>query len=159
MLTDQISLFIKNVLPVLSIIFIGVLAAILLTRLIVNIWLHLAMKKYQKIVKNIQDKKQKFEKVLPKTDEALFIKKEVTRELVERIPSKDQEQQNTELAETKIVDIVKPMGFWTSMILGQKLTYLVSSAQLMNQNSKRGFWVSMVEAQEQAAGRQKGRSL
>lgn len=52
---------------------------------------------------------------------------------------------------------MKPVGFWTSMILGQKLTYLVSSAKLMNKNRKKGFWSSMVEAQERAAGREKGR--
>jgi hypothetical protein len=29
----------------------------------------------------------------------------------------------------------------------------------MNKNSNKGFWVSMVEAQERAQGREKGRSL
>lgn len=76
----------------------------------------------------------------------------------ELIPSEQQQKEKAELAETKIVDIVKPVGFWTSVILGQKLTYLIQSAQIINKRANRGFWVSMVEAQEQAAGRQHGRT-
>ena len=74
------------------------------------------------------------------------------------MPSKQQEQEGKELKEVTIVDIVKPVGFWTSMILGKKLTYLVSSAKLMNENRSKGFWVSMVEAQERAQGRERGKS-
>lgn len=76
----------------------------------------------------------------------------------ELIPSEQQQKEKAELAEVKIVDVVKPIGFWTSMILGQKLTYLIQSAQIINKRANRGFWVSMVEAQEQAAGRQHGRT-
>lgn len=66
--------------------------------------------------------------------------------------------QQEELEETQIVDIVKPIGFWTSMILGQKLTYLIKSAQIIqNRDNKKGFWVSMIEAKDRAAGRQQGR--
>ena len=76
----------------------------------------------------------------------------------ELIASEQQQKEKAELTETKIVDIVKPIGFWTSMILGQKLTYLIQSAQVINKRANRGFWVSMVEAQERAAGRQHGRT-
>lgn len=76
----------------------------------------------------------------------------------ELIASEEQQKEKAELAESKIVDIVKPIGFWTSMILGQKLTYLIQSAQVINKRANRGFWVSMVEAQEQVAGKQHGRT-
>jgi hypothetical protein len=157
---NQLFIFLKTVFPMLLGIFVAVLISILLIRIILRILLLFAHKKYKNIVEKIQAKRViKAEKVLPKEDEALFIKKESPRELVEVIKSKEQEQESHELSEVKIVDLVKPVGFWTSMILGQKLTYLVSSAKLMNQNSDKGFWVSMVEAQERAQGRQKGRSL
>jgi hypothetical protein len=57
----------------------------------------------------------------------------------------------------EIVDFVKPVGFWTSMILGQKLTYLIQSANVLNKRGNKGFWVSMIEAKDRAAGRQHGR--
>jgi|TARA_Y100000389_G_C17469268_1_gene528737 hypothetical protein len=88
-----------------------------------------------------------------KLDEDLYRDKE--KERSSKI-SKSDEIEN-KIDEVEIVDIVKPVGFWTSMILGQKLTYLVSSAKLMNQNRKKGFWASMVEAQGRAQGREKGR--
>jgi hypothetical protein len=159
-MSHQLIIFLKTVFPVLLGIFVAVLISILLIRIVLKILLLFARKKYQNIVQKIQSKRAiKAEKVLPKEDSEKFIKKEEFRELVEVIKSKEQEAQSEELAEVKIVDLVKPVGFWTSMILGQKLTYLVSSAKLMNDNSKKGFWVSMVEAQEQAQGRQKGRSI
>jgi len=160
MLPSKIIIFFKSILPLLLVIFAVVLISILLARIIVVILFHFAKKKYHNIIKKIKNRKViKAAKVLPKADEDLFRKKELPRELVERIPSINQKQENQELEEVKIVDIVKPVGFWTSMILGQKLTYLVSSAKIMNKNSKKGFWISMVEAQERAQGRQKGRSL
>lgn len=156
----QLVIFFKTVLPVLLIIFVIALISIILIRIILGILLLFARKKYQNLVKKIQSKRAvKAEKILPKEEDERFIQKENPRELVEKIISKEQEEEAQELSEVKIVDIVKPVGFWTSVILGQKLTYLVSSAKLMNDNSNKGFWVSMVEAQERAQGRQKGRGL
>ena len=159
-------IFLKTVFPILLGIFIAVLISIFLIRIILKILLLFAHQKYQNIVQKIQSKKAiKAEKVIPKEDSELFIAKEdlnplsPKKTIVEKIISDREERETQELSETKIVDIVKPVGFWTSMILGQKLTYLVSSAKLMNDNSNKGFWISMVEAQEKAQGRQKGRGL
>jgi hypothetical protein len=163
---NQLFIFLKTVFPILLGIFIAVLISIFLIRIILKILLLFAHQKYQNIVQKIQSKKAiKAKKVMPKEDSELFIDKEDLRPpspkktVVEKIISEREERETRELSETKIVDIVKPIGFWTSMILGQKLTYLVSSAKLMNDNSNKGFWISMVEAQERAQGRQKGRSL
>jgi len=160
MLWSGFSAFLYDVLPTLAVIFLAVLAAIFLIRIILAILLHFARKKYQKIVRIIKSKKTiKAQKVLPKNDEELFRKKQKPGKLVEKMPSQTQEAEEEADLDTQIVDIVKPVGFWTSMMLGQKMTYLISSAKLMNKNSHKGFWVSMVEAQEKAQGRQKGRSL
>ncbi len=75
----------------------------------------------------------------------------------ELIASQEQELDRQELSEVKIVDIVKPVGFWTSVILGQKMTYLIQSAKIINNRSKQGFWVSMIEAKEREAGKQHSR--
>ncbi|MFT5703276.1 MAG: hypothetical protein ACJAZX_000448 [Rickettsiales bacterium] len=158
----QLSNFLNEILPIFVAIFIAVFLSILLFRIIFKIFLIFARKKYQNLLNIIESKKPiKAEKVLPKEDSEKFVQKEGERELVEKIISKEQEidDEEAQLGESKIVDLVKPVGFWTSMVLGQKLTYLVSSAKLMNENSDKGFWVSMVEAQGRAQGRQKGRGV
>ena len=43
------------------------------------------------------------------------------------------------------------------MILGQKLTYLIQSAHIINKRGKQGFWVSMIEAKERQHGKQHSR--
>ena len=75
----------------------------------------------------------------------------------EIIASEEMERDRQELNDINIVDIVKPVGFWTSMILGQKLTYLIQSAQILNKRGDKGFWASMIEAKERVAGRQHSR--
>jgi hypothetical protein len=144
--------------PILITIFVVVLASIMLTRIVVRVSLIFARRKYQDLLEIIESAKHpKSKKVIPKEDSEKFIDKEKQREIVEKIVSQEQIDEDRELKETKIVDFVKPVGFWTSMILGQKLTYLVSSAKIMSNNNDKGFWESMVEAQERAQGRQKGR--
>ncbi len=93
----------------------------------------------------------------PKEDQELFIKKDDLKKShsYEKLPSV--QQQKSEIDEVKIVDIVKPVGKWTAAILGRELSYLVNSARIMNQKSNKGFWVSMIEAQQMAAGRQRSR--
>ena len=75
----------------------------------------------------------------------------------ELIESAEQRIAKEELNKVEIVDFVKPVGFWTSMILGQKLTYLIKSAQSLNKRGDKGFWASMIEAKEREAGRQHSR--
>lgn len=170
-------LFLEKALPVLLVIFLVVFVSILLLRLVLFFLLNNAYKKYQILKNKAKEKfKYKLNKHFDKEDEELLraleglpkahsaVKAQMrtnqqesgSYELVE---SEQQEVDRKEMAEVKIVDIVKPVGFWTSMILGQKLTYLVSAAQIINKRSQRGFWVSMVEAKERAAGKERGRSL
>jgi hypothetical protein len=157
-----IAYILKNILPVLAVIFFSVVIIILVLRIVLAILLHFNHQIYLARKEKQFQKFQKREKATKKADEARFIKKQTelqAKKQYEKITSQDQERENEELNDVKIVDIVKPVGFWTSMILGQKLTYLVSSAKLMNQNKKDGFWTSMVKANERAAGRQRGRGL
>lgn len=61
--------------------------------------------------------------------------------------------------EEKIVGIAKPIGFWTSLVLGDQLSQILGRASALNSRSHKGFWVSMLEAQARGLGRQKGRSF
>jgi len=153
-----VSNFIHNALPVIVILTVFIFFLILLIRLIIRILLYFAVKNYRAIMG--KKKKKKLPKLkknyIKEEDEKFREKKEFTKpKNYQIIPTK---QQRPEIERPEIVDIVKPVGFWTSMVLGQKLTYLVSSAKLMNQSdATKGFWTSMVEAQARAQGRERGR--
>jgi biopolymer transport protein ExbB/TolQ len=163
--------------PVLTsaIIFVVALLLILLARLIFYFLLNQALKRYRflkrAITKNINSKKD----FLKEEDELKLVKDEIPRAhsavkaeikargnsgqdgSYELMESAERQVDKEELNQMKIVDIVKPVGFWTSMILGQKLTYLIQSAQVINKRDKQGFWVSMIEAKEREAGKQHSR--
>lgn len=158
--------------PLLLVIFISVLLLILLTRVIFAILIHFAKLKYQKLKQTASNFKRDIKKYNKAEDELLRKLDEIPRahsetragkigkpqtNSFEMIPSEEQQLEKEEMNKVSIVDIVKPIGFWTSMILGQKLTYLIQSAQIINKRGKQGFWVSMIEAQEQAQGREHGR--
>lgn len=165
----------QEALPTLITIFIAVFFAILLIRIGVTILFHFAMKKYAHLKEKNPFKKKdpkKYEKEedellrqIPKAHSATraanlakLRQSQNDNENYELVASQEQQKEREEMNEVKIVDMVKPVGFWSSMILGQKLSYLIQSAQTINKRGKQGFWVSMIEAQEQAAGRQHGRT-
>ena len=161
--------------PILAI-FLVVLFFIILARIVFALLINIAKMVYGGSIKTAEFLKNDLKKFVKEDEELLRKLDEIpkahsavragkigkpaqsTDQSYELIPSEQQQKEKAELAETKIVDIVKPIGFWTSMILGQKLTYLIQSAQIINKRANRGFWVSMVEAQEQAAGREHGRT-
>lgn len=168
----------EKALPILVAIFFAVFFLIILIRLVLSFLLYQALKRYQAL-KEVNKKFFSSNKKFIKEDEELMRKKseiprahsEVKAEIMARknaqgnavsnnyelMVSDEQERDKQEMSEIKIVDIVKPVGFWTSMILGQKMTYLIQSAQTINKRSHQGFWVSMIEAKEREAGKQHSR--
>lgn len=172
---EAITLFIKEILPILVGIFLVVFVSILLTRLILLFLIQRAYDRYQIFKKAVKKKINRKSKIDKEDEELMRAKDELLKShsatkaaakaksgenrSYELMSSMSQEEERKEVEEVKIVDLVKPVGFWTSMILGQKLTYLVSAAQIINKRSKQGFWVSMIEAKERAAGRERGRGL
>jgi hypothetical protein len=157
-------------LPTLALIFVAVFIAILVLRFVLTILLNRSYENYLKIKKSSKETVAKWKKNYVKEDEVLAITKEIPKAnsqvkaenrakagqsgSYELMPSNEQ---NQDLGQSEIVDFVKPIGFFTSMILGQKLTYLIQSAQVLNKRGNKGFWVSMIEAKDRAAGRQHGR--
>ncbi len=165
----------SNALITIGIIFLAIVTLIFLTRIVFSILLHFAKKKYAHLKDSILKKKkgpdykkEEDERLrhIPKAHSAVRAEnlakarmaQQEGNDSYELAPSEEQLKDRQGMNEVKIVDTVKPVGFWTSMILGQKLSYLVKSAQIINKRGKQGFWVSMIEAQEQAAGRQHGRT-
>jgi hypothetical protein len=168
----------EKALPMLGIIFLVVFSIILLARLILTFLLNNAVKHYhnlknsdkffkkndQKFIKEEEEKlreKKEFKEV-PRAHSAMMAEMKAKENKqqsgsYELIPSEQQELDREQLNEINIVDIVKPIGFWTSMILGQKLTYLIQAANIIKERDKKGFWVSMIEAKDRAAGKQRGR--
>lgn len=168
----------EKALPILLIIFITVFGLIIIFRLIFIFLINQAYKKYQNLKKLSQKHLTSKKKNFVKTEEELFRqkfdiprahsqikaearlkKKQAESGSYELLVSAEQRQEQEERNKLNIVDIVKPIGFWTAMILGQKLTYLIQSAQVINKRSQKGFWVSMIEAKDRMAGRQHGRGL
>ena len=58
---------------------------------------------------------------------------------------------------TKIVGVVKPIGKWTELILGQKVSYLMQQAQQLKEQGDNGYWVNMMNAHDQRKGKGQGR--
>jgi hypothetical protein len=89
-------------------------------------------------------KKPKTQKKLLKTDEELFIAKEkiisnTERKKLER--QKKQENQEDQEEQEKIVGIVKPQGYWTNRIFGERFSTILA----MSKQNKTGFWTTLVE--------------
>ena len=155
-----------------AMIFLAFFFLIILTRMFFFFALNQAYKNYKKLKKNLPAVLKPKEKFVAKEEDELRRKREIPRAhsavkaegknqsqgSYEIIPSADQEENRQEMSKVEIVDFVKPIGFWTSMILGQKLTYLIQSAQTLNKRGNKGFWVSMIEAKDRSAGRQHGRN-
>ena len=59
------------------------------------------------------------------------------------------------IAERKIVGIAKPKGIWTAFVTEQKMSWL--SAMVGSKQSSDNFWQNMIEAQQQAQGKFKGK--
>lgn len=164
-----------NILLTLMGTFIVVFSLILLARFLLNFAVERAYNNLKKLKKIAVKKNPYAKKNYVKEEDEIFLEKldlpkahsqrkaEFRAKLQGKHLSNGQYEvmnmasQKQEVDEINIVDIVKPVGFWTSMILGQKLTYLVHSAQIINKRGDKGFWASMIEAKEKAAGRQHSR--
>ena len=98
--------------------------------------------------KNNEEKSKKQTTNLPHDDVLLRdIKKEKKNELknVEKLSENLYDPNNNieKKEDDKIVGIVKPIGYWTSLILGDKLSELLIQKQSMNKNGG-GFWVNLI---------------
>jgi hypothetical protein len=127
------------------------------------------IKKYMALINMIRFKSAKDNKYTPSSrndvlyrDKDLEVKKE--REAnqlinVQRLPRADDDISNDSAVysgKKEIVGIVKPIGRWTSLILGQKVTYLMQHAEVLKSRNDQGYWVNMMNAREISKGKGRG---
>ena len=55
-----------------------------------------------------------------------------------------------------IVGMVKPIGYWTSLIMGQRVTYLMQQANILREQNDAGYWVTMMNARDRSGGKSRG---
>ena len=60
--------------------------------------------------------------------------------------------------QTKIVGIVKPIGKWTQLILGQKVSYMMQQANALKQQTEHGYWQTMLNSHNTKNSKGFGRS-
>lgn len=70
---------------------------------------------------------------------------------VERAPSRKEDP--------VIVDFIKPVGFWSRLIMSQKIGFLMAMRHQMNKKNKHGYFVNLINAQSMSQGKEKGRGL
>lgn len=157
-----------------ALIFIGILSIVLFfiitaIRIVMTIVLLYLIKKYTMLINLIKQKKQ--DDYIPSSRNDILYRdknieqqkeKEAIQQLqnVQRLP-KNIDEENFDLEsfynKKEIVGIVKPIGYWTSLILGQKVTYLIQHAETLKSQNDVGYWVNMLHAKDISKGRSRGR--
>lgn len=59
--------------------------------------------------------------------------------------------------EVEIVGLAEPVGFWSRLIMGQKVKFIAARMNLMKQNKKVGAWQVFIQAQSMSQGKSQGR--
>lgn len=172
MKSDIVETIIEAVISI-SIISLVILSIILLIRIVFYILIFIFSKIYSKNLK-LKAKKETPKKntnvVIYKKEEDELLrdqkkekkqeKEQFTLQGVQRMndnTNEDMEISDNYEEDVRVVGIVKPIGFWTSLILGDQLSQIIGRAHALNNRSHKGFWVSMLEAQARGLGRQHGR--
>lgn len=59
--------------------------------------------------------------------------------------------------EVEIVGLAEPVGFWSRLIMGQKVKFIAARVNLMKQNKKVGAWQVFIQAQSMSQGKGQSR--
>lgn len=162
--SEILDTILDSIIPI-SIISIILLICVLILRTIFHLILHIAsffyvkkkkIKKQQPKTEITSYKKEEEELLRDKKLEDKKTKEQIKLEGVKRMGD-DFEKQSSVFEDGRIVGIAKPIGFWTSLILGDQLSQILGRASALNDRSHKGFWVSMLEAQARGFGRKKSR--
>lgn len=157
---------------IIAILFIFFFLLILLIRFILTIFFLNLIKKYKTLLNYIKSQKQKpdfnaYKNTANKTEEerSRDKKKEVKKIKEMGIAIKMNQIEDTfqefleekSMEKTKIVGIAKPIGKWTSLILGQKVTGLMQQVTKLQQQNDLGYWANMMHSQRKSQSREKQR--
>jgi predicted Holliday junction resolvase-like endonuclease len=67
----------------------------------------------------------------------------------------DEIEKEVATEQAQIVDVVKPVGFWTRFIMSQKINFMI--AHIKGQRNGTGYWQALVNAQAAFQGKNKGK--
>ena len=158
-----------------AIIFIGILSVIMffiitIVRIIATIFLKYTIRKYQQLLALIRPKETGDNTYIPSSrNDVLFRDKDIEKKkeleaieqqkqqnigTVQRLPKVA--EQEIDYNKKNIVGMVKPIGYWTSLIMGQRVTYLMQQANVLREQNDAGYWVNMMHARDQSAGKSRG---
>lgn len=74
-------------------------------------------------------------------------------------PDLDITLSSPEQEQVQIVDVAKPVGFWSEFIMKQKMGFILARMSLSGQKNDKSYWVNLVKAQDasQSKDQKRGR--
>lgn len=156
----------KEFIIIFGILFIIVFTVLTIIRIVMTIFLLYTIRKYKELIALIRpkDKKDENQPGAFSSEDAKYRdkEKEKKKELeklknVQKLTRVNEEEINLE--EKRIVGMVKPVGRWTAMILGQRVSYLMQHAETLKAQNSPNYWQNMIHAQEVLKGKGKNRGL
>lgn len=142
--------------------------AIMIIRMIMAIFFLYMIRKYEALMKLIRPKDKKDKPYIPSSRNDIMyrdkdIEKQKARENaiklqnVKRLPRiGDDMDLEPDFDKKEIVGMVKPVGRWTAMVLGQKVSYLMQHAETLKTQNDAGYWVNMMHAKDASQGKGRG---
>ena len=157
-----------------ALIFISILSVILffvitIVRIIATIILKYTISKYLKLLALLRPKDNNTQNnyVPSSRNDIMYRDKDIEKQKeqeaqklvnVQRLPKVGGEEFDLEpnYSKKNIVGMVKPIGYWTSLIMGQRVTSLMQHAEVLKQQNDNGYWVNMMHARDMAKGKNRG---
>lgn len=111
--------------------------------------------KFSKTLQDINENSQ-YKKKNPKGHKGDdFLSKDQKKEYIQ-LQKIQHEGQDIDIEESeKIVGFVEPKGFWTKLIMSEKIGYMLQAFNA--KKTGKGFWRSLISAQAQSQGKSQGR--
>ncbi len=136
----------------IALILISILILSVLTITLVFIHKKRSSQVIKKRLKDIEDASPYRKSYIPKPkNDFIFLKKENQQNANVEVISDGIGQDKEE-----IVGLAEPKGFWTKLIMSQKIGFLFARMH-QSKNNDQGFWVTLINAQDMEKGKQKGK--
>lgn len=142
--------------------------AIMIIRMIMAIFFLYMIRKYEALMKLIRQKDKKDKPYIPSSrNDVMYRDKDIEKQKarenaiklqnVKRLPRiGDDMDLEPNFDKKEIVGMVKPVGRWTAMVLGQKVSYLMQHAETLKTQNDAGYWVNMMHAKDASQGKGRG---
>lgn len=160
----------KEALTIITVLSVVLFIIISIVRIIATIILQFTIKKYLKLLSLLRPKDKVDNNYIPSSrNDILYRDKDVEKQKeqevkkqqlqnVKRLPKINEDNIDLEPNYNKkeIVGIVKPIGYWTSLIMGQRVVGLMQHAEKLKEQNDNGYWVNMLYSRGELRGKNKG---